>query len=194
MAKNLCHFCYKANNDVLLCGRCSLVKYCSKKCQKKDWGVHKLSCIPKPQKATEKSNKNMQKILHNQGFLTLTRSYSYHIALQDTNTVANLLYCTIIPGIDDFVCDIVKATVNPNINNKVAPKESVKIFIILHDVIQISNILTYPSHYCKEEYENNKELFTFDSFPSPLRLIIGDNHLCKIDLGGQVININSCMM
>ena len=32
------------NNDMSWCSACNIVGYCSKKCQKEDWPIHKLYC------------------------------------------------------------------------------------------------------------------------------------------------------
>jgi hypothetical protein len=40
-----CANCETTNCRLLECGRCALVKYCSKECQKQDWkSNHKLFC------------------------------------------------------------------------------------------------------------------------------------------------------
>lgn len=39
-----CNTCL-STKDLKFCGKCGKVRYCSKDCQKKDWKVHKNSCI-----------------------------------------------------------------------------------------------------------------------------------------------------
>jgi hypothetical protein len=40
----VCSKCGKGDEKLLKCGRCHAVKYCSRECQKLDWGVHKNIC------------------------------------------------------------------------------------------------------------------------------------------------------
>eukprot|EP00698_Gefionella_okellyi_P024925 TRINITY_DN8948_c0_g1_i1.p1 TRINITY_DN8948_c0_g1~~TRINITY_DN8948_c0_g1_i1.p1 ORF type:complete len:588 (-),score=91.50 TRINITY_DN8948_c0_g1_i1:1120-2883(-) len=39
-----CAVCSKIGN-MMMCARCKTVGYCSKDCQRNDWGLHKLSCL-----------------------------------------------------------------------------------------------------------------------------------------------------
>jgi predicted ATPase len=43
-----CWTCSQAgnNSEILLCGNCREIAYCSKTCQKNDWKRHKQSCVP----------------------------------------------------------------------------------------------------------------------------------------------------
>ena len=43
----VCDHCERAERKLLSCARCGLVKYCSKECQRAQWGDHKLLCIQK---------------------------------------------------------------------------------------------------------------------------------------------------
>lgn len=52
-AKLACNACGKSDVELLKCGGCGNVRYCSSDCQKKDWKNHKPNCNFKP-KATEK--------------------------------------------------------------------------------------------------------------------------------------------
>ena len=42
--KNRCAVCGAESGQLLRCSRCMNVKYCSSKCQKEDWKIHKLVC------------------------------------------------------------------------------------------------------------------------------------------------------
>ena len=42
--KEDCMVCQQAGRRVLYCGRCEIVCYCSRKCQKRDWKRHKELC------------------------------------------------------------------------------------------------------------------------------------------------------
>ena len=41
--------CWKCKKkaELKMCGRCGAVKYCGGECQKADWNVHKMFCVPK---------------------------------------------------------------------------------------------------------------------------------------------------
>ena len=43
-AKPFCVVCYAFRNDLLDCTQCRQIKYCSKKCQRADWKIHKTLC------------------------------------------------------------------------------------------------------------------------------------------------------
>ena len=46
-SSKICWYCNKiSNKDLLACGKCSIARYCDRKCQKKDWKtIHKIVCI-----------------------------------------------------------------------------------------------------------------------------------------------------
>ncbi|KAI5899839.1 uncharacterized protein SCHCODRAFT_02606279 [Schizophyllum commune H4-8] len=44
-----CHFCGKKTEDAKRCGRCQIIMYCSRDCQKTHWKAsHKQNCNPHP--------------------------------------------------------------------------------------------------------------------------------------------------
>jgi len=48
-APNVCITCKaSAESKLQVCSRCRLSKYCSAACQKKNWPIHKLTCIKRP--------------------------------------------------------------------------------------------------------------------------------------------------
>ena len=50
----LCRTCHEAG-DIKKCGRCGVVGYCSKECQKEDWKKHKESCA-KNERSVERAH------------------------------------------------------------------------------------------------------------------------------------------
>merc|ERR1712166_1503146 len=45
-ASEICNYCGKVGPGMLRCSRCQSVSYCSRKCQKKSWKLHKKICVP----------------------------------------------------------------------------------------------------------------------------------------------------
>ena len=46
MISHTCSKCSKSLQRLQYCGKCSIVTYCSKECQRADWPTHKLVCTP----------------------------------------------------------------------------------------------------------------------------------------------------
>lgn len=42
--KKICDYCKSEKNDLKICSKCKLCRYCDKECQVKDWPVHKRRC------------------------------------------------------------------------------------------------------------------------------------------------------
>lgn len=48
MTTKTCYNCHESSSDTITlqkCGQCCKIRYCSTKCQKKDWIRHKLECF-----------------------------------------------------------------------------------------------------------------------------------------------------
>ena len=41
-----CNYCSLVLGQHFKCGHCRIIYYCSKDCQRKDWAIHKKSCVP----------------------------------------------------------------------------------------------------------------------------------------------------
>eukprot|EP01080_Neovahlkampfia_damariscottae_P011502 gene11502-4666_t len=55
----ICSNCYKTSNDQVhlkSCSGCKLVLYCSPQCQKKNWSIHKKTCLLISKKRKENEN------------------------------------------------------------------------------------------------------------------------------------------
>mmetsp|Transcript_15763 Transcript_15763/g.39672 ORF Transcript_15763/g.39672 Transcript_15763/m.39672 type:complete len:166 (-) Transcript_15763:197-694(-) len=50
-----CEVCGKKNEVMKLCTSCRNVCYCSRECQKADWGKHKFLCGPEPAASTQRA-------------------------------------------------------------------------------------------------------------------------------------------
>jgi hypothetical protein len=55
-----CETCVQELHDPKRCGKCERAYYCSKKCQKIDWKIHKPTCARPPNVNTMKEPTNMQ--------------------------------------------------------------------------------------------------------------------------------------
>lgn len=40
-----CKTCGKTDSQLMRCGKCGVVRYCSKECQASDWKMHKKACF-----------------------------------------------------------------------------------------------------------------------------------------------------
>lgn len=39
-----CSYCFHRHEDLKRCTACSVLRYCGRQCQKRDWSVHKMEC------------------------------------------------------------------------------------------------------------------------------------------------------
>lgn len=72
LAIRRCQYCFKNYDKLLKCSSCRVVHYCSKKCQKSDWVVHKMYC--NSCKEGSKEDKKKHRELYN----TVLEYYTLH--------------------------------------------------------------------------------------------------------------------
>nr|GAT49254.1 predicted protein [Mycena chlorophos] len=54
-----CFVCKEPGEDLKRCGKCKMVSYCSRECQKRDWANHKAVCFKYMAQSVQKHNKKI---------------------------------------------------------------------------------------------------------------------------------------
>lgn len=112
-----CSFCRKIIDDKKRCGRCRVVCYCSKECQRNDWGSHKTYCV---EYVSEEDYKSMKE----KGTLTKEHLKNVEVSKEDKDAIRNFM----TQNLDDIsTAYLVWLSLRPKNSNENDPAQRVAI-------------------------------------------------------------------
>ncbi len=183
MALNItvCHKCKKA--DSAACGRCLLVRYCSKDCQRDDWPAHKLVCVEHTaDKIADVKNIIKGLTITNYKFICLVSALAhsqtgYNLAVTVNNSSDDKIYCDVRLG--ELKCDLgIGHQTNDNID------------IVYHvpangDTVQITG--SFAAAFGKKSYELLSKSLDVDKLGYPLRVYTDLTDECMFVLNDGMV-------
>jgi len=177
-----CINCKLVKPNLMRCGRCHHVAYCSVACQKEHWKkIHKSQCVPIVEGVDEKKAR-----------LDLSRRWLSTITNQEPLMIAigAFMYHKSPNGHGTFICKVISQGLGVKCVLVYKPVEVIG-FTTIPDMFNLRFILEmngtsvgYVSglkiDYCREDYESAKDLINFNNYSEGIIFFIDAQNICTI--------------
>lgn len=193
----VCHTCNKPHGNMLRCGKCKFVYYCSRECQKVDWKDHKHMCQEKEESLISEIRETIIAIENNPKFtgLLLALLHYWSLKIYKNGYISCYIKSTKknIEGMESFY-ECALMYVNPETH----PEQSLNfdrrnVSITYEDTRLGDNfmkmIISFDHENCKSSYTSMKNTINFTKIKQPLVINVSDIDFCAFVCGDELISL-----